>query len=179
MQLERCTKLRVPLSLQGRQADGAGVAALLSDPQLVLRQLLSGEQLEQQGAGVFLYTPRPLELPGIRLAPLVHFRAEWKAPLLAISLVNYQLPGLESLERKVKYHFRAELQQTDGDLLVRAGATVITSPPHGTRRWISRQPRSTASARRMATARSMAALTAGRPPGGSTMPKAKCIAFSI
>ena len=107
MQLERCTKLRVPLSLQGRQADGAGVAALLSDPQLVLRQLLSCEQLEQQGAGVFLYTPRPLELPGIRLAPLVHFRAEWKAPLLAISLVNYQLPGLAVLERKVKYHFRA------------------------------------------------------------------------
>ena len=131
MQLERCTKLRVPLSRQGRQADGAGVAALLSDPQLVLRQLLSGEQLEQQGAGVFLYTPRPLELPGIRLAPLVHFRAEWKAPLLAISLVNYKLPGLAGLEHKVKYHFRAELQQTDGDLLVRAEATLELASGEG------------------------------------------------
>ena len=129
MQLERCAELRVPLP--DRPIGGGRCSYLLSDPLKVMRQLLSGEQLEQQGAGVFLYTPRPLELPGIRLAPLVHFRAEWNSPLLAISLVNYQLPGLAGLERKVKYHFRAELQQTDGDLLVRAEATLELASGEG------------------------------------------------
>jgi hypothetical protein len=114
----------VPLLHQGRPATAAELAALLADPQRVLQQLLSGEQLQAQADGLFLYTPRPLELPGLRLAPAVRFAAQWQEPLLLIQLVETRLPGLATLERKVRYRFSAELQAADGGVQVRAQATL-------------------------------------------------------
>lgn len=111
VKLERRAELRVPVQHQGRRASAAELAELLTNPQLVLQQLLSGEQLEPlMDPGQFLYTPRPLELPGYRLAPQVRFLAQWQAPMLAISLSSYR--------------FSAELQPTDGGLQVRAQATL-------------------------------------------------------
>ena len=125
VKLERRAELRVPVQHQGRRASAAELAELLTNPQLVLQQLLSGEQLEPlMDPGQFLYTPRPLELPGYRLAPQVRFLAQWQAPTLAISLSSYRLPGLGVLERKACYRFSAELQPTDGGLQVRAQATL-------------------------------------------------------
>jgi len=124
MKLERCSELQVPVQAQGRPAPAAALAALLADPQRVLQQLLSGEQLQAQADGLFLYTPRPLELPRLRLAPAVRFAAQWQAPLLCIQLVETQLPGLATLERAVRYRFSAELEPAEGCLQVRAQATL-------------------------------------------------------
>jgi hypothetical protein len=124
VKLERRSELRVPVQQQGGPASTAALAALLADPQRVLQQLLSGEQLQAQADGLFLYTPRPLALPGVRLAPKVSFAAQWQEPLLLIQLVETQLPGLAALERKVRYRFSAELQAADGGVQVRAQATL-------------------------------------------------------
>jgi len=154
MKLERCSELRVPVQAQGRPAPAAALAALLADPQRVLQQLLRGEQLQAQADGLFLYTPRPLELPGLRLAPAVRFAAQWQEPLLRIQLVETQLPGLAKLERAVRfaaqwqepllriqlvetqlpglakleravrYRFSAELEPAEGCVQVRAQATL-------------------------------------------------------
>lgn len=125
MKLERRAELLVPLQHQHRPATALELAALLADPPRVLRQLLSREVLEPLDApGQFLYIPRPLALPGIRLAPQVRFRVQWQAPVLAISLVEYQLPGLASLASKIGYSFAAELQASEGGLALRAQATL-------------------------------------------------------
>ncbi len=118
MKLERRTDLLVPIQHQSRPA------SLLADPQRVLQQLLSGEQLQAQADGLFLYRPRPLDLPGVRLAPAVRFAAQWQEPLLLIQLVETQLPGLAKLERAVRYRFSAELEAAEGGVQVRAQASL-------------------------------------------------------
>jgi hypothetical protein len=125
VKLERRSQLRVPVEHQGQPASAAELETLLRNPQPVLQQLLSGEQLDAlQEPGLFLYTPRPLELPGYRLAPQVRFLAQWQAPVLLIRLINYHLPRLGTLERKARYRFSAELHPTDGGLQVMAEATL-------------------------------------------------------
>jgi len=132
MKLERRTLLRVPMQWGGQPAPAAALASLLAQPRPVLQQLLSGEQLEPQEAGAFLYTPRALDLPGLRLAPQVCFEAHWQAPRLLISLLSYHLPGLEGLERKIGYVFSAELEAQEGALAVRAQATLeLATGPGG------------------------------------------------
>lgn len=123
MKLQRHSELRVPLVHAAAPVPLAAIEALLSDSRRVLQQLLSGEQLEPKGEpGEFLYTPRPLGLPGLRLAPQVCFRAQWQPPALVITLLDYQLPGMEALQRKISYQFLAILLATDGGLVVQAQA---------------------------------------------------------
>jgi len=124
VKLERRSELSVPVLLEGRPASRDELAAWLLDPPRLLQQLLSGEQLEVQASGQFLYFPRPLQLPGILIAPQVHFRADGQASLLAISLIDYRLPGLAALERNACYRFSAELQAVDGAFRMRAKATL-------------------------------------------------------
>jgi len=127
VKLERCAELLVPIRhrQQNRPATVAELASLLADPPRVLRQLLSRELLEPlPEPGRFLYIPRPLELPGLRLAPQVHFCAQWQAPVLAISLIDYELPQLASLASKIRYGFAAELQTSERGLALRAQATL-------------------------------------------------------
>jgi len=124
VKLERRSELSVPVLLEGRPASAAELGELLTSPQEVLQQLLNGEQLEVLGEDVFLYTPRPLELPGYRLAPQVRLLAQWQGPVLLIRLISYHLPRLGTLERKARYRFSAELHPTDGGLQLRAEATL-------------------------------------------------------
>lgn len=94
------------------------------DPKRLLPHLLSGEQLQSQLPGQFLYLPRPLKLPGITIAPQVCFRAVWQTSFLGISLIEYRLPGLPSLERIACYRFIAELHAVEGAFLIRANASL-------------------------------------------------------
>ena len=132
MKLERRTLLRVPMQRGGQPAEAAALASLLAQPLPVLQQLLSGEQLEPLAAGVFVYKPRVIELPGLRLAPQVCFQADWQAPRLLISLISYHLPGFSVLESKLGYCFSAELEAQEGALAVRAQATLeLATGPGG------------------------------------------------
>lgn len=134
MKLSRRKAQLLPIQDEVRPASQAELEGLLADPQRLLQQLLSGEQLEPLGAGVFLYTPRPLELPGYRLTPQGRLQARWQAPQLEIRLVSYRLPGLANLERWADYQFAAQLEAKPGNIALQAHAQLeLTSGTEGIR----------------------------------------------
>jgi hypothetical protein len=124
MRLERELTLVLPMTLADRPAPQAALARYLVDAEQVLRDLLQSRKLKPLAPGRFRYTPRPIALGGYRLNPRVRLEAQWQAPTLAIALLGYHLPGLERIEKRVRYAFQATLTACEGALDLRACASI-------------------------------------------------------
>lgn len=124
MRLERELALRLPLLLEGAAADREVLEGYLQNPERVLQDLLRSRKLKSLPRGRFRHVPRPIVLGPLNLKPRVVLQTHWIAPKLSIQLQTYELPGLESLQKRMQFSFDSQMQACDGGLHLTAKASL-------------------------------------------------------
>lgn len=124
MRLERELTLALPLALEGPAADRERLEGYLQNPGRVLQDLLRSRKLKSLPRGRFRHVPRPIVLGPLNLRPRVVLQTHWRAPTLTIQLQDYELQGLESLQKRIQFSFDSQIQACEGLLQLSAKASL-------------------------------------------------------